>query len=245
MTGLYNCNIAAMQTRLPGPGAQLMAYRYDQLNRIKQSRAYGPGGAALAAGETDRYAEEFWYDPNGNLTRATRYGANNSSQTDNLTYAYPDANTNRLGHVGNGGNGGGLPGQAANNYGYDATETSDRGNLVRDVSENITAIDWTVYGKVASVQKTTGNVTYLYDPAGQRVAKTANGVTTHYIRDASGNVMAIYENGALKELPIYGSSRLGVYRVLNGDLQTDRNKLILVKRAREREGCARRAASMS
>jgi RHS repeat-associated protein len=128
---------------------------------------------------------------------------------------------------------GGLPGQAPGNYQYDATETSDRDNLVRDVSENITAIDWTVYGKVATVQKTTGNVTYLYDPAGQRVAKTANGVTTHYIRDASGNVMAIYENGALKELPIYGSSRLGVYRVLNGDLQNDRNKLILGRREYE------------
>ncbi len=86
---------------------------------------------------------------------------------------------------------------------------------------------------MATVQKTTGNVTYLYDPAAQRVAKTANGVTTHYIRDASGNVMAIYENGALKELPIYGSSRLGVYRVLNGDLQNDRNKLILGRREYE------------
>jgi hypothetical protein len=56
-----------MQTRLPSPGgAQLMAYRYDQLNgrrpvRIKQSRAYGPGGVALASG-ANRYAEDFTYD---------------------------------------------------------------------------------------------------------------------------------------------------------------------------------------
>jgi YD repeat-containing protein len=96
---------------------------------------------------------------------------------------------------------GGLPGQVAGNYGYD-----EIGNLVRDNSENISAIDWTVYGKVASVTKNTGSVTYLYDAAGQRVAKTANGVATQYIRDASGNTMAIYEDGILKELPIYGSS---------------------------------------
>ena len=34
---------------------------------------------------------------------------------------------------------------------------------------------------------------------------------THYIRDGSGNVLAIYENKILDELVIYGSSRLGSY----------------------------------
>jgi hypothetical protein len=52
---------------------------------------------------------------------------------------------------------------------------------------------------------------------------------------------AIHESNALRELPIYGSSRLGVYKVPAAGLQTDRNKLTLVKRAREREGCARSA----
>jgi RHS repeat-associated protein len=45
--------------------------------------------------------------------------------------------------------------------------------------------------------------------------------------------MAIYENGALKELPIYGSSRLGVYRVQGGSLENDRNKLTLGRREYE------------
>jgi hypothetical protein len=36
----------------------------------------------------------------------------------------------------------------------------------------------------------------------------------------------------LKELPIYGSSRLGVYKVPAAGLQTDREKLTLVKRDR-------------
>ena len=34
---------------------------------------------------------------------------------------------------------------------------------------------------------------------------------THYVRDGSGNVLAIYENELLDELVIYGSSRLGSY----------------------------------
>jgi RHS repeat-associated protein len=45
--------------------------------------------------------------------------------------------------------------------------------------------------------------------------------------------MAIYENNTLKELPIYGSSRLGVYKVPAAGLETDRNKLTLGRREYE------------
>jgi RHS repeat-associated protein len=45
--------------------------------------------------------------------------------------------------------------------------------------------------------------------------------------------MAIYENNVLKELPIYGSSRLGVYRVQGGSLANDQNKLTLGRREYE------------
>jgi hypothetical protein len=49
---------------------------------------------------------------------------------------------------------------------------------------------------------------------------------------------AIYENNALKELPIYGSSRLGGYRrravrVQGGSLENDQNKLTLGRREYE------------
>lgn len=42
---------------------------------------------------------------------------------------------------------------------------------------------------------------------------------TRYVSDASGNVMGIYNDTTVMELPIYGSSRAGVYRgeVLEGD----------------------------
>ena len=35
--------------------------------------------------------------------------------------------------------------------------------------------------------------------------------TTHYLRDGTGNTLAIYKDGKLEELNIYGSSRLGTY----------------------------------
>jgi len=58
-------------------------------------------------------------------------------------------------------------------------------------------------------------ITYKYDGTGQRIYKKVSTTTvtkeTHYVRDGSGNVLAIYENKILDELVIYGSSRLGSY----------------------------------
>ncbi len=113
-------------------------------------------------------------------------------------------------------------GQAAQNYQYDAI-----GNLISDAKEGITNIEWTVYGKISKITKENGTIIqYQYDPSGNRVAKNISQAaggeanTTWYIRDASGNVMAVYETittaGAvsvttsLKELHKYGSSRLGI-----------------------------------
>ncbi len=89
------------------------------------------------------------------------------------------------------------------------------GNLINDAAEG-TTIDWTVYGKVEQVTHDAGASTeFLYDAAGNRVSKSfTNGgttVQTFYVRDASGNIMAVYQDDALKEIPIYGSNRLGQY----------------------------------
>ena len=59
---------------------------------------------------------------------------------------------------------------------------------------------------------------------GLGIAKIAEGDTTVYVRDASGNVMGISKNDTLVEQSIYGSSRLGLmtassktgYRTLGG-----------------------------
>jgi len=99
------------------------------------------------------------------------------------------------------------------------------GNLVNDQNQGV-QIQWTPYGKVRTVTKTDGLVvTFRYDAAGNRIEKRAvngaGGTVTRYVRDASGNTMAVYTAAItnsteapveLSEQPMYGSSRLGQYK---------------------------------
>lgn len=96
------------------------------------------------------------------------------------------------------------------------------GNLKRDVKEGITGITWNVYGKIQQIVKGSDTITYVYDATGNRISKTvsATNLTTVYVRDASGNVLSVYEkpgSGSLvqKELHIYGSSRLGLVAAMS------------------------------
>ena len=112
--------------------------------------------------------------------------------------------------------------QNSDNYHYD-----EIGNLVKDISEGIDKITWTVYGKIASIEKSGGtNIFYTYDPSGNRISKLVQRSSgdknyTWYERDAQGNVMATYTaKGNVTELSdlelhlserhLYGSSRLGI-----------------------------------
>jgi len=109
--------------------------------------------------------------------------------------------------------------QSANNYVYDRI-----GNLVSDAAENLDEVRWTVYGKINRIMKSNGGSTvidYGYDPGGNRTYKKVNTndtiTNTFYVRDAQGNVLAIYskkQEEGLKwdEQHLYGSSRLGMWR---------------------------------
>ncbi len=236
---LYNGSIAAMSVNnaglLKGPAASTNAlplfynYRYDQLNRIVSMNAYKGLSAAnqwVPISITD-YAEAVSYDPNGNILTYNRKGAptaNKPLEMDDLVYNYYSTNnqlkqvtdniiagnyTEDIDHQSN-----------ASNYTYDAT-----GNLKTDVAEDITAVNWTVYGKISSIVKGGNTISYTYDAAGNRITKTANGKTTIYVRDASGNVMSVYEKpaaGAIVQLEnhIYGSSRAGMVTQLTVATQT-------------------------
>lgn len=102
---------------------------------------------------------------------------------------------------------------------YDAV-----GNLIADEEEG-SKISWTAYGKVRDVKTRNDSVVvrFKYDATGNRIEKRVEKydttLITRYVRDASGNVMGIYNDTTVMELPIYGSSRAGVYRseVLEGD----------------------------
>ena len=92
---------------------------------------------------------------------------------------------------------------------------------------------WTVTGKVSDVIRTAGSqkpdLHFDYDATGQRIAKTVTNknttdgtdkfVTTYYVRDPQGSVLAVYEhkhgdsdNGTftLAEQHLYGAGRLGM-----------------------------------
>jgi YD repeat-containing protein len=194
-------------------------YQYDQLNRIRSMNAYrgfDNQTNTFSPIAIDDYKERITYDPNGNIMGYTRNGTTQTGKQmamDNMSYNYT-AGTNKLTHVNDAVSSGNYPedidDQAAGNYTYDAI-----GNMTGDAASGISNISWTVYGKIASITKSGGTISYTYDAAGNRVSKTVGTKTTVYVRDATGNVMALYEaigTAAPKqaEVHLYGSSRLGI-----------------------------------
>lgn len=145
---------------------------------------------------------------------------------DDLTYHYLP-NSNKLDHVDDAVKGSrfnDLKDQKEGNYQYDAI-----GQLLRDEKDNIANIDWRVDGKIREITKKDGvRIRFVYDGLGNRIAKVMAipgqpEEVTVYVRDAQGNVMAVYETNesnpqditdqkqiTLTEHQVYGSSRLGV-----------------------------------
>jgi hypothetical protein len=224
-------------------------YRYDQLNRLTGMRRNTVAGGATGWSNTgiiEAYKEEVSYDANGNIKTYLRNG--NQTQTplgaqmDKLTYQYERNSTgklisNKLRYVLDEVEGNSYTGdiknqtnlspvdvsndnaasQVTDNYQYDHI-----GNLISDIKEGVQQINWTVYGKIASIAKGNTTINYAYDPGGNRISKTVtvivNGVatstTTYYVRDAQGTVLGVYESGGgsytWKEQHLYGASRLGM-----------------------------------
>ena len=112
------------------------------------------------------------------------------------------------------------------------TNVKEKGRMVKDVENEIDTIIWTIYDKVAEVVRVSGSskpdILFTYDGMGRRLSKTVipdrtdttQNTVSHYVYDASGNLMAIYsqifDNGEwevkLSELIMYGSSRIGIYK---------------------------------
>lgn len=187
-----------------------------------------PGGGFEAVGEGDYNVTGLRYDANGNIKRLQRNKDthNGSNAMDDLNYTYktdPQNGPNQLLNVGD--RHGDVTGaddigdQAPNSYVYNKI-----GQLIANTAEQVT---YTYYasGQVKEVRK--NNVTlvkFFYNERGHRSRKQSfdpQGIltaSTHYVSDAEGHVMAIYNEPAgggvaLIEHPVYGGSgRLGVYR---------------------------------
>ncbi len=234
---LYNGNISTATYAIQGINAGQTtgySYRYDQLNRLVGMNSHGTldiantswGYSGTKSGGSDiinAYKEQISYDANGNILTYKRNGAVGKEDMDDLSYAYNiDADgrlvNNRLRHVKDAvlvpTNQGDIDNQGDDNYRYD-----NIGNLTKDVQGKISDVSWNVYGKIQSITKTEGTtISYTYDAAGQRISKKDGaGKSTFYVRDATGNVLGVYQNDASKSTPytweeqhLYGSGRLGM-----------------------------------
>ncbi|MBK8705990.1 MAG: hypothetical protein IPN33_22165 [Saprospiraceae bacterium] len=220
---LFNGNIGSMVTTIQEPkmytGAanekpnilpQGTAYRYDQLNRLLEMKAFQNLGTDPAIttsfnkwqpGSTyaNLYHNTFQYDANGNILKQIRAdGA--GKPIDSLTYNYvKDASgrtkSNRLYHVNDKVNKTAFTDDIDDQGLFNADPlTANKsgnnyqydaiGNLIQDTLEGIDTIEWTVYGKIKSITRLSGSLRsdleFQYDASGNRVAKIEKP------RDASG-----------------------------------------------------------
>lgn len=261
---LYNGNIRGMSTALMKTDRTKMDvlgknYQYDQLNRLVASYSFIKSGmhvnntsfswSGVAVDNLNRWGTSYVYDGMGNILSMERSGNTGTSPVggvrqfdmDKFTYNYyansgsSMEGSNQLEYVddpvSNTAYDVDLDDEAAGNYEYDKI-----GNLTKDVKEGINDITWTIYGKIATIDKTSGpDLAFAYDAIGNRIMKkvtptTGPTVYTYYTRDAKGNVLSVYtrtEEGAtntihLSEQHLYGSSRLGMISVdINVDATVD------------------------
>ena len=216
--GLYNGNISALTTDYAdiNNGTLLKSFRYDKLNRIRSMETTTLTGSNWGA-LTQNYATAYTYDPNGNFLTLSRKQENGQILGAYQTYNY-SADNNRLGSVD--------IGVAVLEQEYDKT-----GNFTASPLEQI-FVEWNSAGKIknVNVQWQNHGLEFYYNPTGQRLGREKDwGGSMRdldiYIRDAAGNVMAIYNhitlNGVMEdslrliEQPIYGSQRLGVFKPQN------------------------------
>lgn len=203
-------------------------YTYDHNSWLKSANfgSASNSGAITLNTNQDYKVSNLNYDPNGNIRSLSRNKDtyNGGNKMDNFKYFYTEG-TNQLNYVMDGAianeDAGDLESQNPGNYTYNSI-----GQLVHNAQDQI-QYNYTTSGLVSSIVSTDpsnpNTLSFIYDDRGHRMAKTnVNGIMTtqtHYVRDASGQVLAIYNGSgaAAIEYPIYGTSRLGISR--NGNDQ--------------------------
>jgi len=204
----------------------LYLYKYDEKYQLKEAQFAFPDFTThtfIPAGN-NFHETGYSYDPNGNIKTLKRYdGTGNKIHDLTYTYAYDLSGTsqkfnNMLQTVKNNGS-------SFRDYHYNEIGQMNSQDNATGADQ---IVDYDVTGKVtdvySDVSKTVKTTHYTYDDRGFRLSKETYDNTGHlqfttwYIRDASGNVMSIYDqqanapNISLTETPIYGSGKLGVYR---------------------------------
>ncbi|MBX2900357.1 MAG: RHS repeat-associated core domain-containing protein [Cyclobacteriaceae bacterium] len=191
---------------------RIYGYQYDSRNQLinAQFGSVSGNGSYTTSFNEEQREQITGYDKNGNINGLVRKGK--TAQTlGNYTYDY-ETNSNRLDKVNH--NSAVLVDYTYNSIGQMITQTE--GSKVMQVS-------YTPYGLVKEVKDGAGQsmVVYTYDDKGNRIKKVTtiggNSTSQYYVYDATGNVMAVYEQVATGpitklETPIYGAGRIGMYK---------------------------------
>jgi RHS repeat-associated protein len=191
------------------------AYQYDAKGQL-QVADFGSRDFAgnFTRHATDHHLSALNYDANGNILSLKQSKGNGVTADDfSNGYFYQSSPTNpsplQTGYLTN-------RLAKVNNYatfGYNAIGQLTSQTLPAAGVQGFNGISYNVTGKVKGVTDGSGNnrVSFTYNERGLRASKTAGGVTYSYVYDAEGNVMAIYQGTILKEVPVYGSGRVGVF----------------------------------
>lgn len=180
----YNGNIASMtwQTTVPtglGLTQQLQSYSYyyDQLNRLLNANY-------TTTGSVGKFNERLDYDPMGNINHLWRTNTTTAGTYLNaFTYDYTTGGAgNKLWGVTDAGTA-----AQSGTYTYDGN-----GNITKDTKNQVTAIAYNRLNLPATVTRTPGNISYVYDATGTKLQKIAGGITREYIDGIE------YNNGAIE-----------------------------------------------
>ena len=225
VNNLYNGNISAQRWKIKGQetlasnACRIYDYSYNNKGWLTDavfgtyisSGSYTPLAANKVYGIT--------YDANGNIKTLNRNKYNGYTM-DELSYTYEDGDvSNRLHSVKDDAP---MSDPIQLMPGTRYYEYNDIGQLTDITVAEYLHLEYDPYKRVTLIDYgSSGYETYAYDDRGfrSRVTKyTSSDVLdkeTAYIRDVAGNIQAIYTktygtNHKLEQLPVYGSSRIGI-----------------------------------
>lgn len=192
-TAMFNGNISAAKWSNIASGGQMQSgytYSYDAMNRL--TGADYNEKESTWADKTTFDVNNLTYDLNGNIESLRRFATNTTLAMDHLSYSYVGNQLQAVTDNGNSTEGFKDGNTAGNDYAYD-----ENGNMISDANKDITAISYNHLNLPKTVTFTGGrSITYTYDAAGIKLAKSTNDNGTVKVTDYSGGF--IYEDNALQ-----------------------------------------------
>ena len=223
-TTTYTYDAASNLGTVAYPNGLQSSFTYDALNRLTAMNAgtasysyqLGPTGNRTQASESNGRTLNWTYD---GIYRLTNEAITNDPNSVNGSVAYGlDPVGNRLSDTSS------LAGISTGSFGYNAddevsTETYDNnGNTLTTGGKSFT---YDAENHLTGMSVSGTAVSIVYDAFGNRVSKTANGVTTKYLVEDDVNptglpqVMEETVGGAVQRVYTYGLQRVSEYQVVN------------------------------